>query len=318
MMMQTKTKKTEGWMQVNGYPEPGPWASIRRDLKSKRRSLVVAVVAYVGADGPAVMPLRRGDSLVCDASPSAIKSRRTSAHSLLEYDRKGVAVYSLEDLHAKVICAKTFAWVGSANASENSRDHLIEASIRVSGAQAQSVFEWALRQTVEDRALSTDDIRDLKLLPLDPAKLSAKRKSSVPPREVPRDLRKLVFYEVGPAGRREERIADKSRGSARTAARAAGLPSELSFLVWDGPTRAQAGDWIIQVSNGHVLKPAFVVRVARVGTERVLWLSLTRTYRKPVIQKMRDALPSLVPGFEEIEVSGLTKVSNLLRLFAIQ
>lgn len=303
---------------INGYPKPNPWTQIRKDLVSQRRSRVVAVVGYVGLDAPTVMPLRAGDSLVCDASPTAIKTRLTSAQSLLEYDKKGVATYSLEGLHAKVICSRSFAWVGSTNASKNSRDNLIEASLRVSGLQARSVFDWACQQTVEDRAFSTDDIRDLKKIPLDPVRKGSHRKPSDRPRAMPSGLRRLVFLEVFPASKREERIAEKSREAAKATAKQAGLPSALGYIVWDGPTKAETGDWVIQVSNGHILRPAIVVRISRDGSNRVLWISLVKTSKRPSVAKLRELVPRLSPNFQEFALSGSMKVARVQQLFGVR
>jgi hypothetical protein len=303
---------------INGYPKPNPWVRIKKDIASRRRSRVVAVVGYVGLDAPTVMPLRAGDSLVCDASPTAIKSRLTSAQALLEYDKRGVAIYSLQGLHAKVICSQSFAWVGSTNASKNSRDNLIEASLRVSGNQARSVFDWACQQIVEDRALSRDDIRDLKGIPLDPMRRQPRRESSATNREIPSGLRQIVFYEVGPAGKREERIAAKSREAAKATARAKELPSALGYLVWDGPIKAEAGGWIIQISNGRVLRPALVVRVAREGQDRTLWLSYVKTPKRPTVAVLRKVVGEVAPDFEEYALSGATKVSKVLHLFGVR
>jgi hypothetical protein len=304
-------------MRSLGYPSPNPWNKIRTDLVSGRRGPVIAVVGYIGVDAPNVMPLRAGDSLVCDASPSAIKSRLTSTKALLDYDRKGVAIYSLEDLHAKVIASRNFAWVGSTNASVNSRDNLIEASVRIAKANAIPIFTWAEKLTVEDRALSTDDIRDLAKIPLDPTRRGPKTVQSKPPHKVPADLSRLVFYSVGPASTKEERIAEKSRTAAKKTAKAVGLPSSLGYLVWDGPTRARAGDWIIQVSRGHVLRPAYVVRVAREGTSRVLWFSYVKSRKKPRIAEIRMARPEIDDEFEEFVLSGRKSVGKVLRLFGI-
>jgi hypothetical protein len=301
-----------------GYPKPNPWVGIRRDLTSRRRGQVIAVVGYIGVDAPSVMPLRAGDSLVCDASPSAIKSRLTSAKALRSFDDTGVAIYSLENLHAKVIASRNFAWVGSTNASVNSRDNLIEASVRIAKANAIPIFTWAEQQTVEDRALSTDDIRDLAKIPLDPIRSRPKTLQSKPPHKVPADLSRLVFYSVGPASTKEERIAEKSRTAAKKTAKAEGLPSSLGYLVWDGPTQARAGDWIIQVSGGHVLRPAYVVRVAREGSSRVLWLSYVKSRRKPRIAEARKARPELDDEFDEFVLSGRKSVGKVLRLFGIR
>ena len=305
-------------MSANGYPSPNPWNSIRRDLTSKRRGAVIAVVAYVGADAPRIMPLRRGDSLVCDASTGTIKGRLTSANALLKYHRRGVAVYSLDDLHAKVICTRRFAWVGSTNASANSRDNLIEASVRASGRDALKIFSWAEKHTVEHRELSEEDIRILRKTPLDPPRRPLRARVSATPKRVPPELKRIVFYEVISAGAAEERVARKSRAAARSAARAVGYPSTLGYIVWDGPVKARAGDWVFQVSNGHVLIPAYVVRVARSGSHRVIWLSYVRTAKRPSIGKLREALPILEPDFEQHVLSGQSRVGRILKLFGVR
>lgn len=275
-------------------------------------------MGYVGAGASDVMPLRKGDMLVCDASPAAIKRRLTSTKALRQYDRMGVSVFSLAGLHAKVIATKSFAWVGSTNASDNSRDNLIEASVRVEGARARAVLDWALSQAVDDRALTTDDIRDLARLPLDPLRSGPRKTVIPPPRHLPTHLSRLVFFEVATAGVREERIAERSRGSAKAAAKASGLPSSLGWLYWDEPTKARAGDWVIQISNGHVRRPAQVVRVSREGQARVLWLSYVKAPRTPKVAELRAAFTGLEPDFGELALGRAELVLKVLRLFGVR
>jgi len=253
--------------------------------------------------------------LVCDASPAAIRRRLTSTKALRQYDRIGVAVFSLAGLHAKVIAAKSFAWVGSTNASENSRDNLIEASVRVEGTKARAVLDWAFSQAVEDRALTADDIRDLARLPLDPIRSGPRKTVSQRPRQLPTRLSRLVFYEVATAGPKEERIAEKSRGNAKEAARASGLPSSLGWLYWDEPAKARAGDWVVQISNGHVLRPAQVVRISMEGSTRVLWLSYVKAPSRPRVAAIREVIRRREPDFGELVVLDNTKIREVLRLF---
>jgi hypothetical protein len=261
------------------------------------------------------MPLRRGDSLVCDASPTAIKRRLTSTKALREYDRRGVSVYSLPGLHAKVIASKGFAWVGSTNASENSRDNLIEASVRIEGSKARPVHDWALSQTIEDRSLSTDDIRDLARLPLDPIRSGPRKSPSLPPRQLPDRLSRIVFYEVEAATKKEERVAERGRNAAIAAAKASGLPSALSWLHWQEATKARAGDWIVQISNGHVLRPAQVVRISKEGEARVLWLSFVKTRKRPKVAELRGVVNGLEPDFSERALGKSETVQKVLTLF---
>ena len=57
------------------------WSAINERVKSQSKQ-VIAAVAYVGIDAPYILPLRRGDLLVCNASKAAIKQGSTSALAL--------------------------------------------------------------------------------------------------------------------------------------------------------------------------------------------------------------------------------------------
>lgn len=99
------------------------WKSLRKEILKQpgKRSMAIA---YVTSD---TIPLRRGDQLICDASSTAIKSGQTSAEVLDALHRKGVEVYSLKNLHAKIAVCGKLAIIGSANYSDSSDTTLHEA-----------------------------------------------------------------------------------------------------------------------------------------------------------------------------------------------
>lgn len=97
-----------------------------RDLARKARTRVAAV-AYV-TDSDAV-PFGNGDLLVVDASDASIAGGSTSANALARLFERGVRLYSLKGLHAKVYVLDGAAIVGSANLSSMSQDHLAEAAL---------------------------------------------------------------------------------------------------------------------------------------------------------------------------------------------
>ena len=167
-----------------GFPSPGgPWPAIRRDLDRPNRRSVVAVVAYIGKDASTVMPLRTGDVLVCDASDAAIKGRLTSVAALKTFRRRGVQLFSLEGLHAKVVATPTSAWVGSANASNNSENELVEAAVRVAGQQARALRSWATSLATEDSEINATELNRLGGLRLSPPRPGPRR--TVPPQALP-------------------------------------------------------------------------------------------------------------------------------------
>jgi phosphatidylserine/phosphatidylglycerophosphate/cardiolipin synthase-like enzyme len=90
------------------------------ELVCRRGRKRKAAVAYVGIDAPNLMPLRRGDVLVVNASRGALLARATHPDALAAYLERGVRLFSTPRLHAKVVTTSSEAVVGSANASMNS------------------------------------------------------------------------------------------------------------------------------------------------------------------------------------------------------
>lgn len=300
---------------VVGFPErAGPWPAIRRELERQNRRPVVAVVAYIGKGAPDIMPLRAGDTLVCDASETAVRSRMTSAAALATYRRRGVELFSVEGLHAKVIAAPTSAWIGSANASDHSQDHLIEASIRVVGEQARRLHRWATAQAIEDRALSAGDLAALKKLKLAPYRPGPRRTRV--PAELPTALTRIQFIETDSGiSKRQAAAIELDRSAARTAARSIGLPSPLSpIYLWADLTLSK-GDWVVDIRHGRVRPPAQVIRVGVQGRARIAWLCPVKTKARPNVNDLRAVVPALASGFNRHVISGRSRVQQVLDLY---
>ena len=80
----------------------------------------MAAIAYLGADAPNMLPLKKGDLLVVNAGDNALRAHATSPLALRELLQRGVRVLSSPRLHAKVLATSRMAVVGSVNASTNS------------------------------------------------------------------------------------------------------------------------------------------------------------------------------------------------------
>ena len=85
-----------------------------------------AAIAYVSSD--AYVKFGKGDILVVDASASAVSSGNTSATVLRRAYKRGAKLFSLPNLHAKLLVLDRVAVIGSANASESSAG-LVEAAV---------------------------------------------------------------------------------------------------------------------------------------------------------------------------------------------
>jgi len=93
------------------------WKEIGK-LNGKPR---LAAIAYLGDNAPYLLgEFGPNDIVVCDASDGSIKSGSTSRKALNDLVQRGVHVYSLGNLHAKIICIGQTAVVGSMNASASS------------------------------------------------------------------------------------------------------------------------------------------------------------------------------------------------------
>lgn len=103
----------------------GLWPAITS--KAKSAALRKAAIAYF--TDYELFPVRDGDLIVVDASDAAIAGGRTCAKALARCVEVGVSVFSLAELHAKVLVMDDVAVIGSANASRNSERHYFEAAL---------------------------------------------------------------------------------------------------------------------------------------------------------------------------------------------
>lgn len=90
-----------------------------------KREKKTACIAYVTLEN---LHLSKGDILICDASDYEIKFGATSA-KVNSYFKKGVLIYSKQDLHSKLLLTNSFLAIGSANLSNKSVDTLVESVI---------------------------------------------------------------------------------------------------------------------------------------------------------------------------------------------
>jgi len=87
----------------------------------------MAAVAYVYND--AVVKFKKDDVLVVDASNLAIASGQTSASVLEKAVGRHAKVFSVKDLHSKVMLFDNVAVIGSANISDSSMNRKIEVGL---------------------------------------------------------------------------------------------------------------------------------------------------------------------------------------------
>lgn len=303
---------------MNEFVGTSPWAAITKDVARKRRSPIVAAISYVGVSAPEVFPLRKGDFLICDASERAIKQGVTSAKSLASYLRNGVQVFSHEGLHSKVVATESFAWVGSANASGNSRDNLTEASVRVEGPAGRNAFRWALSLATEDAELTIQDVRALAKFPV-----SWQAKGGQPSRvsksvRLPDGMSRLVILELPFGGSTAaERAAEKQRAEIRKSLSV--QSSQLNWFENKKPLPIKEGEWFIPVYGNKVGKPCRLERVKKEKNFDLCWYAQVKTPSRLKAADLRSLVSVLEADFDFYVIKDKRQIAKVLKLYgAIQ
>jgi len=244
--------------------------------KSKGR--VVAAVAYIGKSGDEILPLKKGDVLVCDASERSVKSGSTDPTTLKRFLSRGVEIRSCEGLHAKVIVLPRRAFVGSANASASSRDK-VEAVIETTDtAQVRDLRSWVLGGSLSRRVAAAECHRLAEMMPKrTPSSSRATKVADLPP---PGRAGRLLLVDI------TEKEGDWTVSAEEAAARSTdfvegerrhfrgqGLQIDFFEAGEPGGRQIEDGDWVVQVIDGRAHSPGQVFHQARFRRAQVVYLA---------------------------------------------
>ena len=131
------------------FIEDGIWSRLTKAAKACRGPAVVAV-AYFSEEAAALLPIPKGSQLVVDASEATVKCGLTCPADLLRLHKKGVRIFSVQNLHAKVYVFGAQAFIGSANASNSSATRLKEAMLRTTERDAVKAARAFVRELCSD------------------------------------------------------------------------------------------------------------------------------------------------------------------------
>lgn len=266
------------------------WTAITPAVQSAS-GRVVAAVGYVGANGHAHLPLKRGDLLICDASEPAVRSGATNPAGLRPFLAAGVEVWTHQGLHAKVIVLPRRAFVGSQNASDHSATQLLEAAIETTVSNDVR----ALRDFVEglgDRQLSTTDLDELEQLrPRRQRPRPIARRRAALPDDVDRVV--VLRFELDDWTSDEWKLYHEVRAAAAAGVRRRGTGSRPETIAVSKYSfgRIRVGDWVVHQDSERSYSPGIVVEMARRGDAYLVWLS-----RPPCTStSITRSVPSVIP-----------------------
>jgi hypothetical protein len=263
------------------------WPQLTKAVRGSPQSCAVAV-AYFGKGAGKLLPLTKGSRLVVDASEHAVAAGQTCPADLAKLVKRGVKVYSVPNLHAKVFVLGRAAYIGSTNASNRSASQLVEAVIRTTEAGAVR----AARKFVRDHCLHELTPGVLKRLakiyrpPLIPGGARAGKtvarsyRRPTLPRLLLAQCRLVTWSEQDQAAHDADlRVAKERREHPRS--------FELKSFRHTGKRPFRRGDVVIQVTNeggGKVLATApgnvLHVRTRRYGGRQVSFVYLECPVRR--------------------------------------
>ncbi|MCZ7637669.1 MAG: phospholipase D family protein [Verrucomicrobia bacterium] len=291
----------------------GVWRQLRHEVRGARLPCHVAV-AYFGRGASKLLPLKRGSRLVVDASDGAVRSGQTCPKDLKVLIDRGVSVFSVPNLHAKVYVFGRRAFVGSANASAHSRDDLVEAMLFTTDAGAVADTREFVKKLSGQR-LTPEIVKRLARLYRPPRFPGGRKTRGRPPRVVRAKLPRVLLAQLAledwsdadqAAHDAGENVARRRRQHPRS--------YELDSFRWPGPCPYRVGDVVVQVTDegrGQTLvtPPGNVVHTRKSPRSRgrvtFVYLERPAQYRRRHVKNVARALGS--GGAKYLKRDGLVR-----------
>ncbi len=264
------------------------WPEITKAVRETKKPCFVAV-AYFGAGSSSRLPLSMDSRLVVNASEGAVKSGQTCPEDLLKLVQRGVMVYCVPNLHAKVFIVGRMAYIGSNNVSNNSASMLMEAAVRTTDPSVVSSARTFVKGLCLNE-LTPEILKQLSTLyqppkfpPANKTKGKMEGTSSRP--ALPRFL--LAQLVEGDWSQREQEIYEAGLPEARKHRK---HPRSwiMDKFPWYGKGTFEKGDSVLQVtenSDGKILvtPPGKVIHVMPkeyVGNKLVSFVYIERPERR--------------------------------------
>ncbi|WP_395750225.1 phospholipase D-like domain-containing protein [Prosthecobacter sp.] len=234
-----------------------------------------------------MLPLPKGSRLVVDASERTVRLGLTCPAELLKLHKRGVEIFSVMNLHAKVYVVGRNVFVGSANVSRHSADTLVEAMIQTTDSEAVT----QARQFVTGLCLQLQRPEQLKALrviyrpphrPSKPKTKSAKSGQAVTPEIA--DLRLAQVSTSAKLPHDEERVRSEGEATAARMRLHRSSTHSLDNFRWWGSCGFERGQQIVRVEEDRgfywVYPPEFVLHVEKVPRKSVWYVHVEGPKRR--------------------------------------
>jgi hypothetical protein len=229
------------------------WQFITEKAKATKTKSYVAV-AYFGQGASSMLPLNKGSKLLVDASESNVKAMQTCPAELLKLYKKGVQIYSLPSLHAKMYVLGKNLIIGSANVSSNSSSVLTESVFSTTDPNAvKDAKEFIMSNCGTE--LSEDKLKELNKIYIE-AKQNSNKRFGAKIKVKKNEDQKIYVCKLRACEYTEEEENDSKIGL-NLYAKNNKVPDRHSIdsFIWDGKLSFKVGDSIMQIiKDGDMIK----------------------------------------------------------------
>jgi hypothetical protein len=225
------------------------WPQLTRAVRATKQPCDVAV-AYFGTGAPKLLPLPKRSRLVVDASDRAVGSGQTNPSDLLVMMRRGVQVFTVPNLHAKVYVLGKGIYLGSANVSNHSANQLLETLLHSTDPAVSASARKYVRSLCLHELTPTLIARLIKLYRPPHVPGGKRHKAAVDMTANRAALPRLFLVQLVPLQFTDRdqvlhatalKIAKKRRKKPRS--------YELESFRWSGRFRFKTDDVIIQITD---------------------------------------------------------------------
>jgi hypothetical protein len=274
------------------------WKELRAASRASRRPASVAV-AYFSESASRMLRLPKGSRLVVDASDQALGSGQTSPAALLRLVRRGVRVFGVGNLHAKVYVFGRTAYVGSANCSKQSAHHLVEAIVATTAPTAVASARQFVRELCLQR-LGPSELERLQAKYRPPRIPNGKVRRKVVRRRVVPQTAPLKIIRLNLTDWPESEAGEHKAGLRTAATRRKHREGwEVQEFRVAGRCALRRGDTVMQIvdegGGRRVVEPPGMtlhirhLRTAR-GQAHYVYVEVRRVARRPSLKQLLNAL----------------------------
>lgn len=240
-------------------------------MLAARKNKAFVAVPFIGKGAAQLLPIGADSVLVTRFSKTAVQARQVDPSEILKFLDRGVKVHAYENLHAKVYVFGRTCLIGSANASNSSRN-LVEACLQCT---EPTVVKGA-REMVEKltgNPLTREYVRSL--IPFYPGEPPVGPCTGTGPPETVRSGEEGARLRVWVTPVRREDWVQEAVDADKVASKEAKTMIDTSehrlFKAhWDSKPPFAVGDWIITRYGGkrpefEVEPPARVISIRHVS-----------------------------------------------------